>query len=144
MFKAFDPFPNGGVHAQGRASDHGMPMGDSCHITLQGVDQQHLSFELQEVQDVLHRCANSSAAKWVFLGVTLFWGIYNVLLWFLVIWTFLNIFQPGDKLSPLSNIFNSPKSKWPPSKYYFPHNFAKNGHRGLIFVAYPRNLLQLS
>ena len=37
--------------------------------------------------------------------------MYNVLLQFLVIWTFLNIFQAGiNKLSPLSNVFNNPKS----------------------------------
>ena len=35
VFKAFDPFPNGGIHAQGRTADHGVPAGDSRHITLQ-------------------------------------------------------------------------------------------------------------
>ena len=58
MLKTLDPPPYGRVHARGLASDCGVPMRNSCHITLEGVDRQRLSLELKKVQDVLRRGAN--------------------------------------------------------------------------------------
>ena len=47
----------------------------------------------------------------------------------------MNIFQPGDKLSPLSNLFYKLISRWPPQNIGFCHIVAINGHRELMFVA---------
>ena len=58
MVETFDPSPNGGIQTQGLAPDRGVPVQNSCHIFLKGIHWQCLGLELQEVQDMLHRCAN--------------------------------------------------------------------------------------
>jgi hypothetical protein len=46
---------------------------------------------------------------------TLFWGITDVLLLFVVDKTLLKEFQPGVVTTPLRNFFYKQNSKWPPS-----------------------------
>ena len=58
MLKIFDPSLYGAVQAQSCASIQSVPTQNSCHVSLKGVYSQCLRLEMQEVQDVLHKCAN--------------------------------------------------------------------------------------